>query len=239
MIKKKIIYLFTSIFAFGIVLMSFPFIKIFELKRVIVVTDKIELKGLSELNGLNLLFMDEIKISSILIQKNLNLKSISVKKIYPSSLVLYTLAKTYKAQLKSNNLTILVDEENILLSDIDTQSSLLPLIEVRNISLPLNQKADWRIERAITLFKQLLKHTINIGNITLDGNKSLLKVTTLEGTEITISDKDDVYRVAASLQIIFNRFRIEGKNIRMIELRFDKPVVILGSGEKISSGLEL
>lgn len=237
--KKKIISFFTSIFAIGLILMFYPLIiNFFELKKVIVTSDKSEIYGLSELNGLNLLFLDENKTASNLTKKNLNLKSISIKKIYPSTLMLSTLSKSYRAQINSNNSIILVDEESMLLSNNDALSSNLPVIEVINIPLTINQKADWRIERAVTLYEQLIKNTIIVGNITLDGSESFVKVMTAEGTEITISDKDDVYRIAASLQIIFNRFRIEGKNIRSVELRFDKPVIILGSGEKISSGLE-
>lgn len=234
--KKKIIVPFVAMFFAGfLILLTYLLLNLFILKKVYIIAEKLRMDGLSELNGQNLLFLNTDKIAEILVHKNVNLKSIKIDKIYPDSLKLYPQAKIIKARIKSNTGEVLLDEEFILLRSEDGEVNNVPVVEVQNIPLVLSQKADWRVERAIIFYDQIINQGLSIGRIKVDGYLSYVTLSIAEGTEVLIPLEAEGYKAAASLQIIMSRFRIEGKFVSRIDLQFDKPVVILESGEKISS----
>lgn len=234
--KKKIIVSFVAIFFAGIlILLTYLLLNLFHLKKVYIITEKLRMDGLSEMNGQNLLFLNTDKIAEILVHKNVNLKSIKIDKIYPDSLKLYPQAKIIKARIKSNTGKVLLDEEFILLRSEDEEVNNVPVIEVQNIPVVLSQKADWRVERAIIFYDQIINQGLSIRRIKVDGYLAYVTLSIAEGTEVLIPLEEEGYKAAASLQIIMSRFRIEGKFVSRIDLQFDKPVVILESGEKISS----
>lgn len=234
--KKKIIVSSVAVFfVIGLILLTYLLLNLFHLKKVYIIAEKLRMDGLSEMNGQNLLFLNTDKIAEILVHKNINLKSIKIDKIYPDSLKLYPQAKIIKARIKSNTGEVLLDEEFILLRSEDGEVNNVPVVEVQNIPLVLSQKADWRVERAIIFYDQIINQGLSIGRIKVDGYLSYVTLSIAEGTEVLIPLEAEGYKAAASLQIIMSRFRIEGKFVSRIDLQFDKPVVILESGEKISS----
>lgn len=234
--KKKIIVSIVAIFFAGIlILLTYLLLNLFHLKKVYIIAEKLRMDGLSEMNGQNLLFLNTDKIAEILVHKNVNLKSIKIDKIYPDSLKLYPQAKIIKARIKSNTGEVLLDEEFILLRSEDGEVNNVPVVEMQNIPLVLSQKADWRVERAIIFYDQIINQGLSIRRIKVDGYLAYVTLSIAEGTEVLIPLEAEGYKAAASLQIIMSRFRIEGKFVSRIDLQFDKPVVILESGEKISS----
>ncbi|MBI3955603.1 hypothetical protein HY338_04095 [Candidatus Gottesmanbacteria bacterium] len=139
-----------------------------------------------------------------------------------------SLLEIKKAGERSSNLT------RQLLAFTRKQVEEKKLIDLNELILNLD-KVDWRILKAIKLVVDASKNTLSINKISLDEASGIYHLILVEGEEVEFSQEQDPYLIAASLQIIISRFRIEGKIISQIKFQFDKPVVVLKSGEKINS----
>ncbi|EKD90099.1 MAG: hypothetical protein ACD_32C00020G0002 [uncultured bacterium] len=113
----------------------------------------------------------------------------------------------------------------------------LPVIKISKSDLSSSQKADWRIIKALSFLIYCQKQSILIDRILIDENKSLFHIFLADGVEVIAPQTGNASILAASLQIIISRFRIEGKIITKVDFQFDKPIVVLSNGEELSSNL--
>lgn len=84
---------------------------------------------------------------------------------------------------------------------------------------------------------ELEKKGIFTDQIIIDDNSGNYILKTNNQIEITIPVKMAINTLSASLQLIISRFRIEGKIISRIDFQFEKPIIVLKNGEKMSSFL--
>ena len=208
---------------------------IFVVRKVAVISVTDELNDLEILNNKNLLLLDENYIAKLLLSKNKIFSRIIIRKKYPNSLEIETINRVPVAYLTINNRKIFVDQNGIFIPNINYDSEKYTAIEVPNLLILNLDKIDWRIVKAIKLIVAASKNTLNINKISLNESSGIYHIFLVEGEEAEFSQEQDPYLIAASLQIIISRFRIEGEIISQIKFQFDKPVVVLKSGEKISS----
>lgn len=74
-------------------------------------------------------------------------------------------------------------------------------------------------------------HDLKSAHVSFDrvyaSSESAYIVTRKEGGEIILTANKDIALQVATLQLILTRLTIEGKSLSRIDLRFDKPVVVL------------
>lgn len=204
------------------------------LKTVVIVGDSAKIKGLSILNNQNLLFIKKGSVIRELLEINPVIKNISVEKRYPNILILQIDERHALVQVKNGIHSVYFDREGIIIENKNV-SSVLPIINADKISISEEKKADWRIMKAIKIVEDLQRVDINIENISTNDDENNFLVTLTQGEKVIIPYGGESANIAASLQIIIHRFRIEGKFVEKIDFRFEKPTVSLSNGEKISS----
>ena len=205
-----------------------------QLKKVIVISSFQQLYGLEMLAGQNLLTVDTDKTIRVLTSKNQLVKSINIIKQYPDTLVLEVKARIPRYLVVKDSMIYPLDEEGIVLPGVIYDEGLLQ-IDAANLSVFSGEKSDWRILKAISLLKNIEKQSILVDQISIDDKGSLFLINLDEGTKVVIPYNIDAAFLATSLQVIMSRFRIESKFVSRIDYRFEKPVVTLSNGEKMSS----
>lgn len=70
----------------------------------------------------------------------------------------------------------------------------------------------------------LAKEKINISSFSI-GTDSSYMITLSDGGSVVLSSRKDILTQLRSLQIILSRLTIEGKKLKSLDFRFDKPVL--------------
>lgn len=227
---KKVIFV---LIASSIFLLIFIYKK-FEIKKLIIVSYKPKIRGVSIFEGNNLLLVNEKKISNYLSEQNTDIKSIVLGKEFPQTITLRIESRTPIAAIGDETKNLYIDSEGIILTE-ESNIISLPKIQAFDFEIYKDGKADWRITKASSFIDMVGKQGILIDQILVDNSSSSFKMKTNDGIEILLPFDTDIATKASSLQIILARFKIVGKNITRIDFRFDKPLVTLANGEKISS----
>ena len=202
--------------------------KFFLIGKTIVVS-KEDIHNLSILNRRNLILLDQEKIKKYLLESNPFIKSLTIEKKYPNTLLIKVIPREPSAVIKIGSVWIELDSEGILLRNVQKTDNLL-IIEASD-QIILRKKPDWRIIRSLELL-ELLKKDYQVSNIQINDKENVFKISFATGEEIIIPYNADTGMVVASLQIIIHRFRIEGKTVALVDFRFDKPVVRLINEDK-------
>lgn len=77
----------------------------------------------------------------------------------------------------------------------------------------------------VRLEEILLKENVPFSKINIASDSSFL-IVLRDGGEVAISQKKNLESQISSLQVILSRLTIEGKKFRLLDLRFDKPVIV-------------
>src|SRR3989344_3055857 len=205
----------------------------FQLKKVIVIAPRINNIHLEILNNKNLLFLNVGQIKRSILANNMDIKSLTIKKIFPQTLELDYILRDPKAILSSPHGYKLLSEDGIIISQQTNNEQNLHVIETS--SLNINSNNDWRLLKALTYLKLLTKLDISVNKIIQEDDLSVYKIFLGDNSEIIIPQNADPYLISPSLQLIIYRFRIEGKFISIIDFSYDKPVVTFKNGGKTLS----
>lgn len=230
------LYVLLIIFGVVLIFILFPLFlfRRTNLSKVVVIGNISNINGLNLLNNQNLIFLDEEQVAQKLLESNIAIEDILLEKNYPNSLILQIRERKPIAQIIFGNQKIYYDKDGIILEGVNI-SYLLPLIKVDSITLSKSKKTDWRIMKAIKILEDFARVDINIDNIFVSDKENTFFISLVGSGQAIIPYEGDIPTIAASLQIILQRFRIEGKIIEKIDFRFEKPTVVLENGEKISS----
>ncbi len=119
----------------------------------------------------------------------------------------------------------IVDQEGVVFKKIGASLDL-PLIFTKEFDqLKMGQKVDDdELIQAITLVSLLTK--IDIKPEIARVSKEEIVVFLKEGPEVVFSSQKEPAAQVGSLQLILSRTKIEGKRLKRIDLRFDKPVIV-------------
>lgn len=198
-------------------------------RMIIIIPYGHKIDNLNSLNNINLLLLDIDKIKNQLRKSNYFIKKIDLKKEYPDSLIINAEVREPYALLKEDDKDFYIDNEAVLL-DYPVTNTDLPSIQIKGIFFVFNQQPDWRLVKAVKLIDLTSKMDIGMKNIVIDIEQNNYTAIINDETLITIPYQSDISKIAASLQIIISRFRIEGKKIKKIDFQFDNPVIILSNG---------
>jgi len=193
--------------------------------------------------GKNLIFLKKEEIRKKFLNTHHIVKNLKIKKVLPNKLV-FELEKRKEVAVLGFELKLeeketassgkpvfettkdffLVDEEGVVIKK--ENDPLLPLILLsEQLSLNVGQQVPQReIVEAIKFLTTLRLNLLEpkIAKIT---SPYSLTVWLKDGEEVVFSLKKEIQVQVDSLQFILSRSKIEGKEIKKIDLRFDKPVV--------------
>jgi len=128
-----------------------------------------------------------------------------------------------KLKRKSKSLFIkIIFPAFILLTFLAFLLYKLPAFPIFNkpIISPLGQN---KPSRASSLEASLRKANIPFSSITPSSDSYI--ITLSSGGQVIISSKKDLSTQINSLQLMLNRLTIEGKRIKSLDFRFDKPII--------------
>lgn len=232
--KMRKVFIFLSIFTPCLILTTLlGFFQIFKLKKIIIISNYFNIQDLEVFNNQNILLLDQKKTVNNLLQKNSVIKSIVLTKRYPNTIILSVDFRKPAAIVTNTTSHVYVDSEGIILPS--GKNEFVPTIEVTQKSLTREDVSDWRIKKALELLEEIRKQSISIVQITVDDTLNIFRLQTENSATILVPFSSEASSIATSLQVIMSRFRIEGKFVKTIDFRFDKPVAILTNGEKNSS----
>jgi len=193
--------------------------------------------------GKNLIFLKKKEISKKFLNDHHIVKNLKIKKVLPNKLV-FELEKRkevavlgFELRLEEKETTpsgkpifettkdfYLVDEEGIVIKK--ENDSLLPLILLsEELNLNIGERVpQQQIIEAIKFLTTLRLNLLEpkVAKITPPYS---LTVWLKDGEEAIFSLKKEIQIQVDSLQFILSRSKIEGRGIKKIDLRFDKPVV--------------
>lgn len=195
--------------------------------------DKMYLRGVEKATGQNILFFDVNEYENLLLQDNFTLKNVEIIKKYPNTLVIKIDVKEPFAILKGKNALNVSDDGTVLARTSDQKIDRLPIINTNGDSYRIGEKVAGSIVMLLRIMKEIEK-TGTITTVRIDADRQIATFVLLDDTQIIVSLTKNNPDIAASLQIIAARFRIEGRQLGTIDFRFEKPIITLLSGEKIT-----
>lgn len=175
----------------------------------------------------NIIFLPTQKISEEILRKNPILKEIKIKKKLPAKLILEIKKRQALVVLSSEPSGedfYVIDEEGVVLAK--EKKTDLPLIFFSPIGKwEIGQRVEEeKIQQTVDILTKLRLNLFKPKSAKIISPYSL-EVWLNEGFLVVFSLKKEGENQVGSLQTIFSRSKIEGRVIKKIDLRFDKPVV--------------
>jgi len=225
--KKKLAIILLILIIFLALFISANY---FYVKEIIVVSDDLKTKiiGTSSLKNKNLLLLKETEIEKEIIQKNPNIFSVEITKIFPNKLRLKITKDKPVVVVKADQGYLYLSNKGKIISKKKDFDKKLPLINYYQKVYFANYQSGQNIDyREIISVLELLKKTENLGLVvdTVDIVGTYMVAFNLEGKKIIFSLEKKIEEQEYELETIVKQFRIEGKEFINLDLRFNKPVV--------------
>lgn len=210
------------------ILVFFP--AFFQVKNISIEGDSTgnHIIGIENIRNSNLLFFPSDKIIEIILANNPQIESVIINKVFPNTVILKITNSKPLAYFKLNQGYATVDEKGKVLSKNANKSEDLPVINYYqqfdysqlNIGSTLNY-----IDLTTSLF--LLKKTSELDTIidSIDINGLSMIVFNLKGKQIFFTSDKPKETQSYQLETLIRQFKIEAKDFKVLDLRFEKPVV--------------
>lgn len=170
----------------------------------------------------NLLFFPSESLRSQILANNPWLADVRFEKKFPGTLRIVPVKRRPVAILHSADRTVLVSDNGVVLSDGDN-GNILPRLFIPTPAFRIGQKIeDERVRQSLALITGLI-HEFVFTKITYEEGK-YLRAKTDTSDIIFVQDKP-IGDVIATLQTLLSGFRIKGTLPKVVDLRFDKPIV--------------
>ena len=202
----------------------------FLIKKVELISDrKFLLTNKDELINKNLIFINQDKIAKKIILKNSLLKTAVIDKVWPATLKVTVYFYEPMAALIVNKGLFNLSADGRILSKIKDGQSPLPIINYyQKLNSNSFQTGDWINYKDIqqTLFFIDKLRQINLIPLAIDIKGQDMLIFNLNGDKkIVFSNQKEKELQDYQLELIIRQFKIEGKEFKKIDLRFEKPVI--------------
>ena len=202
----------------------------FLIKNIQLVSDqKFSLTNKEELINKSILFVNQDQIAKKIIKNNFLIKTAIVEKVWPNSLKISVSFYKPCASLIVNNGFFNLSCDGRILQKIKDSQPYLPIINYyQKLNAGSFQTGDWIDYKDIkrTLFYIDKLKQINLIPLTIDIKGQDMLVFNLNDSKIIVfnSSKDKDVQ-GYQLELIIRQFKIEGKEFKKIDLRFNKPII--------------
>lgn len=189
------------------------------------------IRGIQSLKGDYIWLLDEQETASFIKSRNANIKEVKVTKQFPNKIILTISYYIPLAVIKvPDGYFMLGDEAVILEKSREPINSSLPQISYyQNISFANYQAGQDLnfddIKDALFYMQRLANLKIKINSIDIKGF-NMLGLYTKDMTYMFSAEKERELQ-AYQLEATIKEFRISGRKIKSLDVRFDKPVVTL------------
>jgi len=226
-IKYIIFFLLICSVSFFIILFIYNF---FLIKNIQVESEKnFLLTNKNEIINKSLLLLDTDKIGEKIIRENYLVKTAKVEKIWPNNLKITVSLYEPCASLIVNNGFFNLSCDGRILQKSKNNIQYLPVInyyqKLNNNSFQTGDWIDYKDIRNVLFFINKLSG-INLTVLTIDiKGQDMLVFNLIDGKQVIFSDIKDKDIQDYQLELIIKQFKIEGRNYKKIDLRFDKPII--------------
>ncbi len=184
--------------------------------------------GLNNFKNQNILFLSEKKTSRILLTQNPILKSVEIEKKLPNTIIVNV--QTYQpiALLKVNQGYFALSDDGKIIYKQKQLDTAFPLINYyQQFDYQQIKPGDSLTYSDITLALRFLRVSLDLGLpvLTVDISGEDMIAFVLTGKKIIFTTEKAESQQKYELEQIIKQFKIEGKNFKNLDLRFDKPVI--------------
>lgn len=236
-IPKTKVYLSILIVTVTVFLILISFNSYFELKTIHIEGDNLNIQifGLENLKGKNLYLLSEELVTGILNENNPKLIVDELVKEYPDSLTIKLKSVQPIAQIKLNIGFAELSAEGKILKKLKQKDDNLPLINFYQqfdyYQISQGSKLDYKeLKTTLFLLKKIQDLALKVDSIDISGlNMIVFNLKNPSGNrevkKIFLSAEKERRKQSLELETILSQFKIEGKDFKELDLRFDKPVV--------------
>ena len=232
-IKFVILFFFLCLISFLIIFFINQF---FLVKNIQVISEqKINLMNKDKLINKSLLFISQEKVAKQIISENYLLEKAEVEKVWPNTLKISVSVYKPCASLTVNNGVFDLSCDGRILQKILAYASKKnnqQYLPINNYYQKLNfrsfQTGDWIDFKDIkqTLFFVEKLSQLNLIPLTIDiKGQDMLVFNLNDNKTIVFSNSKDKEDQSYQLELIIRQFKVEGKEYKKIDLRFDKPII--------------
>lgn len=227
--KIKFFSLFVLLCAIFFLLFFFSY-KLFLIKDLQIVSSKqFEPVNKGRLINRSLLLVNEGQIAKEIIRENFLIKAAIVEKVWPNKLKITVVFYEPCASLLVNNGFFILSCDGRILQKTKDALQYLPVInyyqKLNSRSFQTGSWVDYKdIKRALFFIVKLKE--INLTPLTIDIRGQDMLVFKLIGSQqIIFSNSKDKNIQDYQLKLIVKQFKIEGREFKKVDLRFDKPII--------------
>jgi len=224
----KTIFIFSLTF-FLILLVLYYLQQSFLIKKIEIINkEKINLLGTAEYINKNIFLVSNENIIFILKQKNPLVKNIVVKKRLPDSLVLIPDLYTPMADIITSNGYFRISEDGKILLKLKYYDKSYPLITYyQKLNYYSYSSGDFinlgDITTTLYFLKFFQNNSLVIDSVDIKDKDMLLF--NLENRKIVLTNNKRINLQEYVLDAVLKSFKVSGKNFKVIDLRFEKPVI--------------
>jgi len=226
-IKFFIFFSFLCLISFSILFFIYQF---FLIKNIQLISEnKFSLVNKDGLINKSLLFVNKDQIAKKIIKENFLLKRVIVDKIWPDTLKISVSFYEPCISLVVNNGFFNLSCDGRILQKIKNSQQFLPVInyyqKLNNSSFQTGDWIEYKDIKQTLFFIDKLKQ-MNLMPLTIDiKGQNMLVFNLIDNKKIIFSNSKDKEVQEYQLELIIRQFKIEGKEFKKIDLRFDKPII--------------
>lgn len=229
--RSKSIYFSAVLISCIIIIIFLIFGHVFRVKIIEIINEKsFSLNGLDNYKNINIFTINEKKINQELINLNPQIKKITLVKIYPNKLNLFIELDNPIAAFKVDQGFFLLSKEGKILSKKKKIDGDFPIINYyQKINFSSSSPGNILDNKDLLLGLYFLADAVNLGLKidTIDISGFNMIGLNMAGRSIFFTVEKDRQIQEYQFKTIIRQFKIEGKNFKRLDLRFDKPVIEL------------
>lgn len=184
--------------------------------------------GLETVKGQNIILLSKADLKTRLERSNPALKKIEISKKYPRSLDIYVESDSPTAAVAADRGYLILNSEGKIITKTEKKpDDLVEILYYQKLNRALFETGD-RLEyedllQALAIFKKITDIGLNPDTIDINGVDMI--AFKQDKRRIIFSSEKSIERQYHEMEIIIKEFKVQGKEFRELDLRFDRPVV--------------
>lgn len=173
----------------------------------------------------NLFLVNTETLSLQFAQKNPLLRNVQIEKHYPNRLDIFFETRKAIARIRfPQGEDVYLDEDAVVLPH-GNDVPLLPVLHISSLDLIDNDRvANHSIKKSILIIRKLMEQGMTVDSLTIRDDIQEIEVV-IGNEKLVMLSSIDIEFFSSSLQLLLRQFRIEGKQPKEIDFRFNKPIV--------------